>query len=327
VGAWEPTVCADCGSRVSERLFAVAHSDAPDGECAIVQCSSCGLRRLDPRPTPAALSDLYADDYYAYVGRRRSLRKQRLWEILRDSANGAAPARSLAGVGGLLSRPLASWLFDINVDLRGSQRPRVIDVGCGYGDLLIYLKSRGCDVVGVDVSERAAAIGAEHDVPIHVGELNEFAFPDGAFDVAILQHSLEHVPDPRALITEIARIVRPGGTLHVAVPNGAAAGLYAEREAWGCLVNPEHFWYFDLASLERVLESAGFVTDHVRYRTVWRNHVRLWREEAASSGAAAASLRVTRFIRARVARHGSADILRLVARRLPERDALPNAIG
>lgn len=212
---------------------------------------------------------------------------------------------------------LAARAFDVNVPVGDPSVRRVIDVGCGYGDLLLYLRSRGCSVVGVEYDESAAQKGREYGLEIHVADIGELELPEASFDAAVLQHSLEHVPDPETLIAALGRIVRPGGTLHVALPNGDAAGLSGEQEAWGCLFNPEHFWYFDKASLNRLLARNGFVPRSVTYNMVWRNHWRLFRAEHGSAGTRAAMRRIGRFLIAlKRNRARGGDILRATFVRL-----------
>jgi SAM-dependent methyltransferase len=277
-------------------LFAVQGDGEPGDRGAVVRCDRCGLRRLDPRPAQDQLDAYYQDSYYSYLGRTRSPLKQRVWDAIRDVSGwplaGAVPRR----------------LFDI--DLRPRPGARVVDVGCGYGDLLIYLKSRGCDVLGVEFDPRAAEKGAEYGIPIHVGELPDTGLEPGSIDEVVLQHSLEHVPDPAALVAEIARVLRPGGQVHVAVPNGASAGLEVQNSSWGCLCNPHHFWYFDEATLVELHGRHGLAVRRIAYANVWRNHLALWRSERPL-GAHMRLRHVAAYLRAR--RRGKrADLLRAV---------------
>lgn len=263
---WVASRCAVCGSEGGEALFWLQRPDAT-GSSAIVRCGVCGLRRLDPRPADAVLSELYPDDYYSYIGRRRSARKQQIWDAMRDVTSGVRIAP--LGIGGLI-RAVACWRFDINVEFDPRSPPTVVDVGCGYGDLLLYLQSRGCATIGVELDERAANAGRKLSVRIESLPLRDLALRAASIDVVILQHALEHIPDPAGVIAEIARITRPGGELHIAVPNGNAAGLRHEREHWGALSFPQHFWYFDSRSLTRLLHAHSFSVREQRTKTIAR---------------------------------------------------------
>ena len=317
---WVQTCCALCGTAAGNAVLDVPHADAPGGLSRIVACTACGLRRLDPRPGPSAIGAYYAaaSGYNAYLGRRRSPRAQRLWNSLRDGF--AAPAGSTATARILrpLTRRLAAWQFDINVPLDGRRGLRVLEVGSGFGDLLIYLRSRGCEVLGTDLSAAAAAKAHEYGVEVKVGNLAELGLPSARFDVAVLCHSLEHLPDPNVELAELARLLRPGGRLHIAVPNGHAVRLDLEGVNWAHLSHPLHFWFFDGETLGQLLARHGF-QPLAPPRTTTRHHALAgWRHETRTVGWSVATRRFLRFLAASWRRADGGDVLRLVAELRPD---------
>lgn len=314
--AWVATDCGLCGaaSHATERLFAVAHADAPDRHTYIVRCTSCRLIRLDPRPSPGSIGTYYENSYLAFGGRSRSKRLQQLWELLRDAAAGAplpSASRPFRSVLGMIGR----HRFDITVTL-GSEPKRVLDVGCGFGDLLIYLSSRGCEVFGVDFDERAAATAASYGLRVHVGDPERIPAPDGYFTTAVLSHSLEHIPDPKRVLREVHRLVEPGGEIHLAVPNGAAAGLHLQQSRFGHLAVPLHFWFYDEATLGRLLMEAGFGVTSVQYRMTWGTHAVSWRALRAHAGLRPALKEALAIALAVTVRRQRGDILKMQAHRL-----------
>jgi SAM-dependent methyltransferase len=214
---------------------------------------------------------------------------------------------------------MARWLFDINLFLGGRRGLRILEVGSGFGDILIYLRSRGCEVLGTDLSKEAAAKGREYGLEMRVGNLADLALPSASFDAAILCHSLEHLPDPRVEIGELARVLRPGGELHLAVPNGRAVRFELDGMEWAHLSYPLHFWYFDGRALQRLLEGHGFelmepprtTTRHHALKAVWSDTRRI--------GLPRALRRFMAFLQASRRRADGGDVLRVVARntRLP----------
>ena len=103
---------------------------------------------------------------------------------------------------------------------------RVLDVGCGTGVVARRAASRvgeGGAVVGLDANERmldvAEAAAAESVSPIEwrPGDAAELPFADGAFDVALCQQALQFVPDPEAALSEVRRVLAPGGRVAVGV--------------------------------------------------------------------------------------------------------------
>ena len=114
------------------------------------------------------------------------------------------------------SHPLElGWLAELPKDAR------ILDYGCGYGRMTAELAANGWrNVVGVDFAGGMIARGRrEHpDLDLrHIAGL-PLAEPDGAFDAAILFAVLTCIPDDadqRALISELRRLIRPGGLLYV----------------------------------------------------------------------------------------------------------------
>jgi len=114
------------------------------------------------------------------------------------------------------------------VSLRGR---RVLDVGCQTGALPIALSRLGASVTGVDVDEkliegariRARGHGVEPTFRVALAEA--LPFPDASFDVVTFVDVIEHVADARAAVREIARVLRPGGTLYLFGPNRLSPSL------------------------------------------------------------------------------------------------------
>jgi methionine biosynthesis protein MetW len=117
----------------------------------------------------------------------------------------------------------------LNEDLRGWIDPlmvsghKALDVGCGdgarYGSLM---RESGVDIHGVDISEVAVQSAREHGVKARVASLTEpLPFADASFDLVICLEVLEHLVDPGVVVREIARVLKPGGSALLSVPNAA----------------------------------------------------------------------------------------------------------
>src|SRR5690606_34348007 len=88
-------------------------------------------------------------------------------------------------------------------------RPRILEVGCGAGVLLGLLAARGFTVQGLDLSERAAAIARRGGVAAAAGTVASAGLAEGSFDIVVMQHVLEHAPDPRGLLGRVRRLLAP----------------------------------------------------------------------------------------------------------------------
>lgn len=101
----------------------------------------------------------------------------------------------------------------------GGPGRRVLDLGCRYGALTrVYLE--GNEVVGLDVDRDALAEAAKLGIEPRWADVEEpLPFADASFDVVVAGELLEHIRDPAAVIEEIARVLRPGGSLVGSVPN------------------------------------------------------------------------------------------------------------
>jgi SAM-dependent methyltransferase len=119
---------------------------------------------------------------------------------------------------------------------------RVLDAGCGFGhwgQRLASVLPEGCRLVGVDPEERSLARAAERAserglsgrFEYRRGRAESLNFPDSSFDMATCQTLLIHVPDPRAVLRELARALKPGGLLAVVEPNNLANALVQDGSA------------------------------------------------------------------------------------------------
>jgi SAM-dependent methyltransferase len=112
----------------------------------------------------------------------------------------------------------------------------VIELGCGTGYVSAWLARRGARPVGIDNSpkqlETAARLQREHgiDFPLLLGNAERVPYPDASFDFAISEYGAVLWADPYAWVPEAARLLRPGGRLHV-LTNGLLVQLTAPMDA------------------------------------------------------------------------------------------------
>jgi len=132
-----------------------------------------------------------------------------------------------------------------------------LDIGCGSGGRLLEFRRLGWNVSGLEISSQAAEAGRSLGLDIVVCDLAEAPWPDRSFDAITLYHVLEHVHQPSEYVERIARLLKPGGVVLIAVPNFQSweRRLFGKRWTW--LDVPIHLHHFEPARLQRLVESAG----------------------------------------------------------------------
>ena len=141
------------------------------------------------------------------------------------------------------------------------RRPRILDVGCGTGANLLLLSQYG-QAEGVDVSEDALAFCRArglNDVKLGAGE--ELPYEDSTFDLVTAFDVVEHMDDDLAGVTEMRRVLRPGGRVLLFVPTFMFL--------WGLQDDvSNHRRRYRLPELRRVLEQAGFEIGRTTYANI-----------------------------------------------------------
>lgn len=216
--------------RATDRLYGTT-----DRKFNVVECGSCGLIYLDPLPTPEELKGFYPQNY---------------WFEADESAEGR------------LTEIYRRFVLDDHARfaLKGIEPPGpVLDIGCGSGLFLQAAEKRGYQVAGSDVSARAADMcRRNHRIPAVCASLPHLPFHHGVFSGATMFHVLEHLYDPVAAVSELWRLLPPGGRLIIQVPNAACWQMMLLGDRWSGLDVPRHLINFRDEDLEELLDYCGF---------------------------------------------------------------------
>lgn len=163
--------------------------------------------------------------------------------------------------------------YDAIVGRIVADRPgRILDWGCGHGQIADRLRRRGIDVTAHDYDPTLAEpvvrpLERYPEIPVHLSpDPVRLPFDDGRFDSVLSLGVLEHVAQPEDSLRELARVLVPGGRLYVyKLPNERSylewiarrAGLYYH----GSLPDDR---LYTLDGARRILEDAGYVVDEIR---------------------------------------------------------------
>jgi 2-polyprenyl-6-hydroxyphenyl methylase / 3-demethylubiquinone-9 3-methyltransferase len=174
----------------------------------------------------------------------------------------AGPAAILHAI----NRPRVDFYLKALGDVSGRL---VLDAGCGGGLVARELAAAGAEVVGVDRSRGSLgvarrAVGGAAFRPAQ-GRLERLPFADGRFDVVVAADVLEHVPDLPAAVTELARVLAPGGSLVFDTVNRTFwawfTGVFGLEQVLRMVPRGTHDWrlFIRPAELDRLLRRAGLV--------------------------------------------------------------------
>lgn len=252
--------CSLCGGDSTELVFEVEEQITGDHEkFRIVKCKRCGLVYVNPRPCKGDITSYYpAETYDAHqlVGQRRNFRrclKTLVWESLPGYSRRTGIFKRILGrlLGAILLR-------HVEIVVPFKENGRILDVGCGNGELIGWMKEYGWDTYGVDVGKKACEIAEKQGLKAFCGRLHEAGYPPEYFDVIAISHVLEHVHDPLALLRECNRVLKEDGLLILAAPNFGCFDCQLFGKSWYGIDAPRHLYHFTLDTLDAILNCAGF---------------------------------------------------------------------
>lgn len=203
-----------------------------------MQCNSCGLVYLNPRPSVSEFEKIYPENYHAF-----------------DFSE-----EDFGFVHKVRSRLEAKRLLQLCKDLPDDAR--ILDVGCGDGFHLNLLKKYGkksWTLEGVDVDKRAAAMAERSGLKVHLGNIEELDLPKNSYDLAIMFQTIEHVERPEKVLSAVREVLKPGGKLVVVTDNTDSIDFkFFKGSYWGGYHFPRHWNLFNRKSLAALAEKTGF---------------------------------------------------------------------
>ena len=245
--------CELCGIDNTKFMFHVRDRNSSEKRVFnLVKCKTCGLAYLNPRPTKEKINEYYPPRYHSRAQKEIvDIEKTIIWGIpWREAMQKKA-------------KPI----------LRYKSEGRILDIGCGDGSLLMFMKGLGWETYGIDFHEGSSRYAREVlGLDVLFGRLEEVSYPEDFFDIIILFHVLEHLSDPLETLERARPLLKEDGVLLIAVPNFASFEAWIFRSKWYGIVAPHHLYHFTPHTLEAMLKSAGFntvelgfITEQTRY--------------------------------------------------------------
>lgn len=200
------------------------------------KCESCGFVFTNPRPEDQSLPKYYDSSDY-----------------LSHNSQGLNPVH----LG-------YKQLRKINIRNKFSlikkyiSKGRLLDIGCGTGEVLHYFQQKKWEVTGIEPSELAREFAVKKyglDVEDEPGLKK---FEESSFDVISMWHVLEHVSDLQDRIRVIHKLLKPSGYLVIALPNLNSWDALHYKEYWAAYDVPRHLHHFSQRAIDKLVTGKGF---------------------------------------------------------------------
>ncbi len=262
----ETVFCDLCGSRDFVLKYTARNTEFNE-PFRLVECTNCSLVYLNPRPTKAEIGKYYPqENYYAY----QDLDDER-WDNFRQKVkNFILESQPGYSKNWQLLRSLIWSVFKRSLMIQTPFIPggRILDVGCGNGYFLKWMKEHGWETYGVEISNSACQIAEKNGITVFNGELRGARYPSNYFDVVTMNQVLEHVYSPRAYFREIKRILKPNGLLIACVPNFNSFESHLFGSNWLALEVPRHLYFFTPQTLTALAQSEGFQLEKLHSKSL-----------------------------------------------------------
>ncbi|MCJ7449329.1 MAG: methyltransferase domain-containing protein [Bacteroidales bacterium] len=210
----------------------------------LFKCSDCGFVFTQDYPEENSIGRYYASDKYISHN---------------DSASGF-----LNNLYRLSRAVMLRKKRSVVRRFTGLKRGSLLDIGSGTGHFIAVMKEAGWTVKGIEINEKArefsvSRLGVEVISQEHLSSLLS-----ASFDCITLWHVLEHFHEPNKYASEIVRLLKPGGTCIVALPNCASFDAKYYREYWAAYDVPRHLWHFTPSAFCLFAEKAGLEIRKIR---------------------------------------------------------------
>jgi len=131
----------------------------------------------------------------------------------------------------------------------------LLDIGAGTGDFLGLAKNNSWEVSGIEPNTKARNLASKKGIELFP---NKREIQQKQFDAISLWHVLEHIPDLENELNELKKLLKPNGTLFVAVPNFKSDDAVHYKKYWAAYDVPRHLWHFSKEGIERVFNKHQF---------------------------------------------------------------------
>jgi 2-polyprenyl-3-methyl-5-hydroxy-6-metoxy-1,4-benzoquinol methylase len=278
IGKYPKSVCCLCQSPGN-----LLYADLNDylfnaqGQWSFKVCSNskCKLIWLDPAPKKEDIFKAYKQYYTHSDQKKKNTFFRKLEQKFADKYLQISMEYSSSEISSLERRiisflahfhPLGSDKFKsramfLNAPL--TKNAKLLEIGCGSGEALLEMSKLGWQVQGLDFDETAVLSAREKGLSVQCGELRQKSYSNDSFDAIYMNHVIEHVYEPKELLEECFRLLKPSGYLVIVTPNTESLGHRTFNSSWRGLEPPRHLHIFNSNNLSQVLLSCNFKISRV----------------------------------------------------------------
>jgi 2-polyprenyl-3-methyl-5-hydroxy-6-metoxy-1,4-benzoquinol methylase len=205
-------------------------------EFFIVECSGCGFRFTNPRPDEKEITRYYdSPDYIAHDAGRQNL-IHTIYKTIRK----------------------VNIRNKFSIVKKNSKGNVIMDIGCGTGEFLDYCRRLNLKPTGIEPNEKARRFAIEEFGLTVFDESKLDDFSPATFDVITMWHVLEHVHKLNERMQMVKHLLKPDGTLIIAVPDCNSWDAFEYKDSWAAYDLPRHLYHFTPASLKMLVNKNGF---------------------------------------------------------------------
>lgn len=230
-----PDSCLLCGNKSLTNHLTLRDYFLTQEEFTICRCGTCGYMFTWPQPEPQNLQHYYdSPDYISHANNTSDL-LSKIYHFVRNHT--------------LRSK--------VKLIKRYSKGNRLLDIGCATGEFLNRCRLQGFDVRGIEPNENARLAGQKkYNLPIDpVSAIKDLE--DSSFDSITMWHVLEHVENLHERMREVFRLLKPQGTLILALPNPESDDARYYGKFWAAWDTPRHLSHFNQKSVNHLAEMHG----------------------------------------------------------------------
>jgi 2-polyprenyl-3-methyl-5-hydroxy-6-metoxy-1,4-benzoquinol methylase len=279
--------CIVCGKegkvlyeKLKDNLFGVS------GEFGFRKCNECDIIWQSPRPVKEDIHLCYKNHFTHSIQFPPQKERVRRFSKIRDILRNAM----LSEIWGYKQFDVNKWwasilarFFYLIPPLRERARfkmgdfflpfigkGRLLEIGCGNGGYLSFMKKLGWNVKGIEMDKEAVKIAREHyGIDVIEGDAETFDFGKNSFDAIVMFHVIEHLYNPLKMIKKCYEALSEGGIIFITTPNTSSFGHKIFKGNWIGLDPPRHIFIFSRHSLQILFERAGFKISKIYTRPLY----------------------------------------------------------